>query len=75
MYQKQESRIIKHIDFFGLDIIILELSFCLAYLLRHGVGKFMMDRYYLAMAGVLMLLWAFVGIFLNFIRIFYEEGI
>lgn len=74
MYQKQESRIIKHIDFFGLDIIILELSFCLAYLLRHGVGKFMMDRYYLAMAGVLMLLWAFVGIFFEFYQDILRRG-
>lgn len=74
MYQKQESRIIKHIDFFVFDILVLELSFYLAYIIRHGVKNILTDRFYLSMAGVLVLIWAFVGIFFEFYQDILRRG-
>lgn len=38
MYRKKTKSRLKHIDFILLDMIWLQISFCIAYMLRHGGG-------------------------------------
>ncbi|HIW21125.1 MAG TPA: exopolysaccharide biosynthesis polyprenyl glycosylphosphotransferase [Candidatus Dorea intestinavium] len=64
MYKKTMKSWMKHIDFILLDVIILELSFFLGYLLRlEGMNNFP-DYFYVAWA-VLGLLDLLVALFLN----------
>ena len=39
MYEKAATGWAKHLDFIILDMICLELSFVLAYMIRHGIGN------------------------------------
>ena len=39
MYEKTATGWAKHLDFIILDMICLELSFVLAYMIRHGIGN------------------------------------
>ena len=59
MYQKQTGSIIKHLDFLLLDFIVMEVSFILAYILRHGVTNPFVDTQYRVL-GVLLLLVQFL---------------
>ena len=59
MYQKQTGSIIKHLDFLLLDFIVMEVSFILAYILRHGVTNPFADTQYRVL-GVLLLLVQFL---------------
>lgn len=59
MYQKQTGSIIKHLDFLLLDFIVMEVSFILAYILRHGVTNPFADTQY-RILGVLLLLVQFL---------------
>lgn len=55
MYQKQGSGLWKHLDFILLDILVLEVSFVLAYIMRHGIYNRYLAEEYMAMGGVLAL--------------------
>lgn len=56
MYQKQGSGIWKHLDFIILDILVLEVSFAMAYLIRHGLYNRYLAEEYMVMGGVLALI-------------------
>ena len=56
MYQKQERGIWKHLDFTILDILVLEISFVIAYFIRHGLYNPYLAEEYMLMGGVLALL-------------------
>lgn len=40
MYKKKYSGWLKHADFLILDIIVLQLSFYIAYCIRHGINEY-----------------------------------
>lgn len=63
MYQKQDSKLVKHLDFLVLDILVLEMSYIFSYIIRHGMGEFHTDSAYLLMAGVLLMIQFFVVVF------------
>ena len=56
MYKKQERGIWKHLDFTILDILVLEISFVIAYFIRHGLYNPYLAEEYMLMGGVLALL-------------------
>lgn len=62
MYTKKIQGWIKHIDFFLLDMLSLQLSFVLAYWTRHGVHNIYSNSIYLSLAFVLLLVDFFVNI-------------
>lgn len=74
MYQKRTSRIIKHIDFLMLDLIVLGVSFYISNLLRHGWSALRMNEQYLLMMGILVLFWTFEAIFLEFYQDILRRG-
>lgn len=39
MYRRDSKSWLKHLDFMVLDLIILQISFILSYMLRHGLGN------------------------------------
>lgn len=43
MYKKKYSGWLKHADFLILDIIVLQLSFYVAYCIRHGIRNMYAD--------------------------------
>lgn len=51
MYKKKYSGWLKHADFLILDIIVLQLSFYIAYCIRHGIGNMYADQLYAGMAN------------------------
>lgn len=55
MYKKKYSGWLKHADFLILDIISLQLSFYIAYCIRHGIGNMYDNQLYAGMAVVLLL--------------------
>lgn len=55
MYQKQGSGLWKHLDFIIWDMLVLEVSFVLAYILRHGIYNPYLAEEYMVMGGVLAL--------------------
>lgn len=63
MYQKQKNSFIKHLDFLIFDSIVLEASFAIAYILRHGWKNFYNGQSYVVMALVLLLVQFIVVIF------------
>lgn len=64
MYKKAMKSWMKHIDFILLDLIILEVSFFLGYIIRHGSPDNLPDHFYSAW-GALALLDLLVALFLN----------
>lgn len=62
MYKKKYSGWLKHADFLILDIIVLQLSFYVAYCIRHGIGNMYADQLYAGMAIVLLLIDIVIGI-------------
>ena len=62
MYKKKYSGWLKHADFLILDIIVLQLSFYIAYCIRHGIGNMYADQLYAGMAIVLLLIDIVIGI-------------
>lgn len=56
MYQKQGSGLWKHLDFTVLDIFVLEVSFILAYIIRHGIYNRYLAEEYMVMGGILALI-------------------
>ena len=63
MYQKQTGSIIKHLDFLLLDLIVMEVAFILAYMLRHGPENPFANSQY-RILGVVMLLIQFLVVVL-----------
>lgn len=62
MYKKKYSGWLKHADFLILNIIVLQLSFYIAYCIRHGIDNMYADRLYAGMAIVLLLVDIVIGI-------------
>lgn len=60
MYRKQRSGWLKHIDFILLDILCLQISFVLAYMIRHGINSPYSSALYRNMSIVLILVDVFV---------------
>lgn len=55
MYKKTSKGWLKHVDFLILDLICLQLSFYIAYCIRHGIRNMYANRLYAGMALVLLL--------------------
>lgn len=56
MYQSQGNSWVKHLDFIILDIVCMELSLMLAYMLRNNLGPgVVLEHLYLVMGGVSLL--------------------
>ena len=55
MYKKTSKGWLKHVDFLILDLICLQLSFYIAYCIRHGLRNMYADELYAGMAVVLLL--------------------
>ena len=65
MYQKGAKGWLKHFDFMLLDLIVLQLSFLVAFQIRHGMVNPYADRDYLALAIITELADIVAMIFLN----------
>lgn len=63
MYQKQDSSIVKHLDFLVLDLIMLEVSYIFSYMIRYGSGEFYKDYGYTAMSVILLMIQFLVAVF------------
>ena len=62
MYRRDAKQWLKHLDFILLDLVILQLSFALAYVIRHGwVNPYRQEVY--ANMALLLTLWDLVVIF------------
>ena len=53
MYKKKNQGWLKHIDFIFLDEIALQISYIIAYIIRHGWGGPYSERHYLRLALIL----------------------
>lgn len=56
MYQKQGNGLWKHFDFVLFDLFVMEVSFVIGYVLRHGIHNHYLAEEYMAMGGVLALI-------------------
>ena len=63
MYQKNDNSIVKHLDFFLLDILIIEFSFILASVFRNSIAELYRSQTFFMMIGVLLLVQVLVVIF------------
>lgn len=61
MYKKTSKGWLKHVDFLILDVICLQISFYIAYCIRHGVQNMYANSLYAGMALVLLLVDVVVG--------------
>ena len=62
MYKKTSKGWLKHVDFLILDLISLQLSFYIAYCIRHGISNMYSSKLYASMAVVLLLTDIAVGV-------------
>ena len=62
MYRRDAKQWLKHLDFILLDLMVLQMSFVLGYVLRHGWVNPYRQTLYANMALILML-WDLVVIF------------
>ena len=74
MYQKQTGSIIKHLDFLLLDLIVMEVSFVLAYMLRHGPENPFANSQYRILGVVLFLVQFLVVVFRECYRNILRRG-
>lgn len=74
MYQKQTGSIIKHLDFLLLDLIVMEVSFILAYVLRHGPENPFANSQYRILGVVLLLIQFLVVVFRECYRNILRRG-
>lgn len=74
MYQKQTGSIIKHLDFLLLDLIVMEVSFILAYMLRHGPENPFANSQYRILGVVLFLVQFLVVVFRECYRNILRRG-
>ena len=56
MYKKNEKTWLKHLDFTLLDLILMQLSFVIAYMTRHGLINPYKIPVYARLAAILVLL-------------------
>ena len=56
MYKKTSRDWLKHVDFLILDLVCLQLSFYIAYCIRHGLQNMYANELYASMAMVLLLI-------------------
>lgn len=56
MYQKNEGKFLKHLDFLILDLIIVEATYIVSYFIRHGFKCGGMNSAYWQMAGIMALI-------------------
>lgn len=56
MYKKREQEWTKHLDFMLIDILVLLISYVIAYGCKHGFNLLGMDRFYIEMAVILCLI-------------------
>lgn len=56
MYQKNEGKFLKHLDFLILDLIIVEATYIVSYFIRHGFKCGGMSSAYWQMAGIMALI-------------------
>lgn len=64
MYKRNEKSFFKHLDFFILDSIMMQIAFCLSYILRHGFHNPYESESYRQMAivmGIFMICVAFMS--------------
>ena len=64
MYNKARASWTKHLDFIIIDLIVLEVSFLLAYFVRHGSAAYL-NRDYMNLALVYLLVEFFTAIAIN----------
>ncbi len=78
MYRRKSERWVKHVDFMIVDIIALQISFVLSYLIRNGKGNPYYDKTYLNIIVMLtiidILVAVFFGSFKNVIKRGYYKG-
>lgn len=75
MYKKVTNSWIKHIDFLILDLICLELSFAIAYIVRHGIYRNMrLPLLYTNVAVILVLIELLESIYFNELQNVYKRG-
>lgn len=74
MYQKQTGSIIKHLDFLLLDLIVMEVSFILAYMLRHGPENPFANSQYRILGVVLFMVQFLVVVFRECYRNILRRG-
>ena len=56
MYRESAKGWMKHIDFIAIDLICLQVAFCIAYVIRHGFANPYAQPLYRNMAFVLLLI-------------------
>lgn len=74
MYQKQTGSIIKHLDFLLLDLIVMEVSFILAYMIRHGMESPFANSQYRVLGVLLLLIQFLVVVFRECYRNILRRG-
>lgn len=74
MYQKQTGSIIKHLDFLLLDLIVMEIAFILAYMLRHGPENPFANSQYRILGVVMLLIQFLVVVFRECYRNILRRG-
>lgn len=74
MYQKQTGSIIKHLDFLLLDLIVMEVAFILAYMLRHGPENPFANSQYRILGVVMLLIQFLVVVFRECYRNILRRG-
>ena len=74
MYQKSSQGWLKHFDFIILDILCLQVAFCLAYIIRQGASIPYQDSLYLRMGVVLVPIDLLVILFFGSMRSVLKRG-
>lgn len=74
MYQKNEGKVLKHLDFLILDLIILEAIYIISYFVRHGLKCGGMSSAYWQMAGIMALIQIIVVVFQESYRDIIKRG-
>lgn len=64
MYRRKSSGIFRHMDFIALDIISIEISFVIAYIIRHGIrgNKVVLPKLYSNIAIIYMMICVIVAL-------------
>lgn len=74
MYQKNAGSWVKHLDFMILDIICLQISFFLAYLIRHQSIRIYQNDIYMNLAVVLIFMDVIVLLCMNTLKNVLKRG-
>lgn len=74
MYHEQGESFIKHLDFILWDLIILEVTFVISYMLRHGFYNPFGQQAYMVIFCVLFLVQFLVGVFGEYYKNILRRG-